>query len=282
MGAVVSSRIVSVSCVAVLSKLSLNFIYTVLVPSPPESVNGIVVIQPVRFIGLVALPYATCTPPTPASVAQVVVNDTIVPLVAAALLFIVKVPPAGAVVSSKIVFAKIAEIVPLLCLHLIYTVFVPSPDASVYPTVFVHTCQFVGLVHEPKAISVHTGQVILVSSTHVVAVAAAPELIRYVTTSMVIVLVLLSSSIPPFAVPPSSLTLKVNEAYGTHVAAATGVNLICPLVIADSLITWFALIFVPFAANVPTTGVVTALNPLKRFAGKSFGSVNQKSPVVNV
>ena len=76
-------------------------------------------IHDVQFVGVVPVPYATCTHPTPLpSVAQIVHKFTQVILVAGSSKLIVKLHPVGAVVSSNIDFARFALIVDQT-LHLI-------------------------------------------------------------------------------------------------------------------------------------------------------------------
>ena len=280
-GAVVSSTIVSVLSAVVFPSASLNLIYTVFVPSPVVNVCAILVLQLCRLVGFALFPYATCTPPTHASVAHTVFNVTLTHVVPTASLFIVKLHPVGAVVSRRIVLVRLlVGCNVVVSLHLIYTVFVPSHEESVCDLVAVQLCRFVGFIVFPNAISVQEGQVILVKFTFVVVVAAAPLFIWKSTTSIVIVLATGSRSIHPFAVPPSSLTLKVRVVYGAHVCHATGVYTSdgIPATPYSAFIVTGDHIYV----NVPTDGNVGNLTHTKLFGGVSNGSVNPKSVLLNV
>src|SRR3954466_10285914 len=57
-------------------------------------------------------------------------------------------------------------------------------------------------------------------------------------TSMVIVWADGSKSTPPFAVPPSSWTWNVNEAYAAPLASAAGVNVSRPAMMSATLTNW--------------------------------------------
>lgn len=129
-------------------------------------------------------------------------------------------------VSSVIVLANDEDIVPPEAFRLIYSVFNPSPEGNVYGTVLVHPVQLVGVVHVPYAISLPAEHKIFVSETAVPLVKDAQLLIRYCTTSILIVLDDTSRLLPPFAVHQSSSTLKVNDVYQTPLPLVVGVYVI--------------------------------------------------------
>ena len=80
-GQLVSSIIVSFITSLIFSKLSLNLIYTVFVPSPLGNVRERLEEHDCRLVGDVLDPKATCIEFIPVSVAHVVVKTTLVPVV---------------------------------------------------------------------------------------------------------------------------------------------------------------------------------------------------------
>ena len=98
-------------------------------------------------------------------------------------------------------------------------------------------------------------------------------------TVTVIVLAVGSRSIPPFAVPPSSCTWKVNV--GEPVALATGTYTNLPAVIAAAVTDAPAVTVTPLFLSDPAVGSVVIFKAASTFAGESAASVNPKSPAVN-
>ena len=91
-----------------------------------------------------------------------------------------------------------------------------------------------------------------------------------------------SRSMPPFAVPPSSCTWKVNDAYPTPLALAAGVNFRLPALMSANETNWPAITFTPLSCSVPAPGSAVILTAANALTGASDGSVKPKSAAVNV
>src|SRR3954462_11849873 len=91
-----------------------------------------------------------------------------------------------------------------------------------------------------------------------------------------------SVSTPPSAVPPSSRTWNVQDAYGAPLAFASGVNtsLCAPMSATDTKSPTTN--GVPSAASEPAAGSDATTTPVNKFAGESSRSENPKSAAANV
>lgn len=99
-GATVSRMMSSVVSEEIFHRLSLNLIYTVLIPSGVLRLFDRAVLHDCRFVGLAEFQNATCTHPTHASVAQTVLNVTVAHVVYIAPVFIENDHHVGAFVST--------------------------------------------------------------------------------------------------------------------------------------------------------------------------------------
>lgn len=100
-GAVVSYSIVSIvfTILPIFHTESRKLIYTLLVHSPVDNCQDLVVAHQVRFVGDGLFPYATSTTPTHTSVGHEILSITHVVFVHVALLFITKLHHTGHIVS---------------------------------------------------------------------------------------------------------------------------------------------------------------------------------------